>query len=369
MTDESWEAAEPGGNLISYLQTMVNQTLRSPMALPGLLSRLRNLISAARAGEALRQENKERLGVPIPFLCIFSVTWRCNLNCRGCYAMNYSLKEELSLDKICDAIDECRKLGMYFFVIAGGEPLLIPGILDRLSAFGDSFFLFYTNGTLLEQYADILKKANNILPVISVEGEDHYMDSRRGKGVAAKAGRSMDLLRENHVPFGFSTMITHQNLEYVTSREWLRRQYDRGARFGFFTDYIPFEKNLRRLFVLTDSDREYKEQALNERRKEARPPIFNLPADEYRNGQCMAAGRGMIHINADGYVEPCPYSHYAADNIKDKSISDILQSPFLVQLRGLIASLDNPKKECMLFSHTAEVRSAAEKTGGIATEL
>jgi len=141
-----------------------------------------------------------------------------------------------------------------------------------------------------------------------------------------------------------------------------------GARFGFFTDYIPFEKNRTESFVLTGRDREIKKAALNERRKEAKPPIFNLPPDEYEFGECMAAGRGMIHINADGYVEPCPYSHLAADNIREKSVSEILQSGFLKELRELIPSLDNPNRECLLFSNSRRVNEVAERAGAIWTE-
>jgi MoaA/NifB/PqqE/SkfB family radical SAM enzyme len=76
----------------------------------------------------------------------------------------------------------------------------------------------------------------------------------------------------------------------------------------------------------------------------------------------------MIHITAGGYVEPCPYSHFAADNIKDKPMEEILQSEFFGRLRGLIPQLDNPKMECMLFSHAGQVEEIAAETGGFRTE-
>lgn len=358
----------PEDKLLSYLKLFLNQTLKSPLALPGMVMRIRNLSSIARQGEKIRLQKEMELGINIPFLCIFSVTWRCNLDCKGCYAANYTVKEELSIGKICRTVEECQNLGIYFFVIAGGEPLLIEGLLEKIASFKKCFFLFYTNGTILGSNIQILKKAYNILPVISVEGEDRYIDLRRGEGVSEKVITAMNDLKNSHIPFGFSTMITHLNLEYVTSREWLETQWQRGARFGFFTDYIPFGKNLEPSFILTDEDRACKESALQERKKEARPPIYNLPPDEYEEGRCLAAGKGMIHINSDGYVEPCPYSHFAADNIKDKSMEEVLRSDFFKELRRLINTLDNPRKECMLFSHQKEAAEAAEKTGAIWTE-
>ncbi|MFO7914457.1 MAG: radical SAM protein [Candidatus Krumholzibacteriales bacterium] len=368
MADERAGSSKPETRLMTYLRAMLKQTLKSPLALPGLVSRVRHLISVIRKGEKLRGRRAQELGVPIPFLCIFSVTWKCNLNCRGCYAKNYTVKEELSPELISETIDECIRQGIYFFVIAGGEPLLIEGLPEKLASFRDAFFLFYTNGMLLKPLVPFFGEAGNILPVISAEGMDHYTDMRRGRGVAAGVEAAMMELRDNRIPFGFSTMITHINLKDVTSREWLQRQWDLGARFGFFTDYIPFEKNLNESFVLTSEDREFKKAALDERRKEAKPPIFNLPPDEYEYGECMAAGRGMIHINADGYVEPCPYSHFAADNIRDKSIGEILQSGFLRQIRDIIPSLENPDRECMLFSNSSLVEEVAERAGGGRTE-
>ncbi len=332
-----------GDKLLKYLKIILAQAMKSPSDLPELISRTKHFISITKKGEKLRIKKEEQLKIPIPFLCVFSVTWNCNLDCKGCYAMNYSFKEQLPLEKISDTIEECQKLGIYFFIIAGGEPLLIKGIIEKITSFKESFFVFYTNGTLLEPHIKTLKQAKNILPVISVEGKDHYIDLRRGEGVSKKVKKAMYLLKKNHIPFAFSTMITNMNIKYVTSREWLDRQWDQGARFGFFTDYIPFEKNLNRSFILTDQDRIYRERALSLRKKEAKPPIFHLPADEY-DGPCQAAGKGMIHINADGYVEPCPYSHFAADNIKDKPIKDILRSEFFSELRKSIKSWDNSKK-------------------------
>ena len=206
------------------------------------------------------------------------------------------------------------------------------------------------------------------MPVISIDGEKCYTDLRRGEGVNRKVTEVMVQLKENTVPFGFSTMITHENLRDATSRQWVDGLWKQGARFGFFTDYIPFEKNLKKSFVLTDEDRDYKDKALEKRNKEAKPPVFNLPSDEYSDGQCIAAGKGLIHINADGYVEPCPYSHFAADNIREKTIQEILQSKFLKEMRKLTDSLDNPKKECMLFSHKKEVEKVAKQTGAVCTE-
>ena len=95
---------------------------------------------------------------------------------------------------------------------------------------------------------------------------------------------------------------------------------------------------------------------------------MNFPPDEYAAGVCHAAGRGMIHINADGCVEPCPYSHYAADNIKDKPLEEILASPFLARIRRDVLPLPNPLGRCLLFTYGRQVREIACRTGAFFTE-
>ncbi|MDP2857665.1 MAG: SPASM domain-containing protein [Bacillota bacterium] len=62
----------------------------------------------------------------------------------------------------------------------------------------------------------------------------------------------------------------------------------------------------------------------------AKRPIFI--ADFWNDGHlvrgCIAGGRSYLHINASGQVEPCAFVHFAVDNIHDRSLKDVLASPF-----------------------------------------
>jgi MoaA/NifB/PqqE/SkfB family radical SAM enzyme len=355
--------------VLLYFKFALNQVLRDPLAIPHNFSRIINLLRLVRQGEKRRAANEVRLGVPIPDTCVFSVTWRCNLDCKGCYAKNYTPKKELRLAEVIRVVNECSSLGTYIFVIAGGEPLLLEGIVEELSKVKDAFFLLFSNGTLLDsERVRQVEKAKNIMPIISIEGGEPATDERRGEGVSQAIARAMQEMNGSHVPFGFSTMLTHLNLREVTQRHWVDQLWRRGARFGFFIDYIPMEGNLYDAFVLTDEDREYKEGILLKRKSETRPPIFNLPSDEYAGGGCKSAGKGFIHINADGYVEPCPFSHYAVDNVRDKPMSEILNSDFFGSLRDTFSTMENPIGECMLFANGPAVRQIAEETRAFCTE-
>jgi len=320
-------------------------------------------------GERRRRASELRLGVPVPRFCIFSVTWRCNLDCAGCYASGYARKREFSPAEIARVIREATDLGSFFFVIVGGEPLLMPGLIDVLAAETRAVFFLFTNATLLSPaHAEAFARADHVVPVISVEGDRRLTDLRRGGGVGLKVASAMDLLRGANVPFAFSSMVTRRNLAQVTGREWLDEIWAAGARFGFLIDYVPVGAQTVAEFVLTEEDRKAKTAAVAARYAEARPLVMNIPPDEYDGGPCQAAGRGMVHINADGFVEPCPFSHFAADNVRERPLAEILGSPFMKRLREAVEYLDNPCGECLMASHENLVRSLAGECGAFQTD-
>ena len=334
-----------------------------------ILSNPLQLGAIAFEGEERRLASESRLGIPVPRFCIFSVTWRCNLDCVGCYAKDYAGDGELTLEEIDRVVREAAALGSFVFIIAGGEPLMVDGLVETLGRTGDALFLMFTNGTLLDDAtAEAIAAAGNVVPVVSIDGPEHITDSRRGPGVSAEVGKAMAALCRAGAAFAFSSMVTHENIRDVTSRQWCESLWQAGARFGFLIDYVPIGSDVTAALVLTDADREFKTAALAERFAEARPLVMNFPPDEYVAGYCQSAGRGMIHVNADGYVEPCPFAHYAADNVREKPLSEILASPFLQSLRQDVAHLPNPRGECQLLAHAAAVRTISNRTGAFCTE-
>ena len=327
------------------------------------------LATTVLGGERRRRRSAKRHGVPIPRFCIFSVTWRCNLNCAGCYAKNYRQNGDLPIAEIGRIIREARDLGTFVFVIAGGEPFMVDGLVETMAAVDNALFYVFTNATLIsDEHIEALRKARNVFPVISVEGDCYNTHLRRGQGVWEKITGTMARLKDAGVMFGISAMATHRNLDVITSREWYDRMWDRGVRFAYVIDYIPFEHNIEPELVLTGEDMALKADALAALHAEARPIIFNFPYDEYYDGDCHAAGNGFVHINADGYVEPCPYSHFAADSVLDKPLVEILASPFMTALREEVVCLPNPRRECLLFAQADKVREIAARTGGFETE-
>jgi hypothetical protein len=79
-------------------------------------------------------------------------------------------------------------------------------------------------------------------------------------------------------------------------------------------------------------------------------------------GGCIAAGRRYVHINNKGDVEPCAFIHFAVDNIKEKSLSEALNSPFMKFLRQLQPFCDNLLTPCMIIDNPEILRQAVKIT-------
>lgn len=319
--------------------------------------------------EKKRLKNQTLYNSVIPPVCIFSVTWKCNLSCKGCYALNYNKNDTLNLKEISQIIDSLVNYGTYIFIIAGGEPLTIENIIPELGKNKKAIFFLFTNGTMLDdEKIGQLRKNKNILPLISFEGDNDSTDTRRGNKVGEKVEKLFINLKKAKIPFGISTMATHKNIDFVISKEHLDWVHKSGAVFLYIIDYIPFEFNLKTDFVLTENDHLHKRQELAKRAKDTKLTFYNFPSDEYSDGFCESAGKGFIHINAHGYVEPCPFSHYAKDNILEKDFIEILNSNFMNTIRNDFASIKNETGDCLLVKHSGIVKEIVKKTDAFCTE-
>jgi MoaA/NifB/PqqE/SkfB family radical SAM enzyme len=110
-------------------------------------------------------------------------------------------------------------------------------------------------------------------------------------------------------------------------------RWEDGCRLGFYVEYFPIGRRPDPALCLTAAQRVRFRSRLQELRQRSRMFLVQFPGDEEREGGCLAAGRGLIHINAQGFVEPCPAVHWAADNLAEKSFLDCLRSPFMTQMR------------------------------------
>jgi MoaA/NifB/PqqE/SkfB family radical SAM enzyme len=82
-----------------------------------------------------------------------------------------------------------------------------------------------------------------------------------------------------------------------------------------------------------------------------------VPGDEEEIGGCLSAGRGFVHINANGDLEPCPFAPYSDTNLRDSSLREALQSDFLKAIRANHKHLRETEGRCALWVNREMVES------------
>ena len=187
---------------------------------------------------------RQQSGKQKDFFFQWHLTSRCNLACSHCYQEGAPAPEPdaAAIAKIANAAADTvaawgQAYGIGFspaFNVTGGEPLVLPGIMDVLALLkGKGFEVsLLTNGTLVDgekarRLADLLDSAQ-----VSVEGPERVHDAIRGRGNLAKAMRGAELLAAAGIPVNLNVTLSKLNIDCID--EVISMARDAGAvRVGF----------------------------------------------------------------------------------------------------------------------------------------
>lgn len=300
---------------------------------------------------------KEEHGVRPPGFFLISPTKTCNLHCVGCYADSGPSREKLEWGIVDRMVRECYELwGAPFIVISGGEPLTYEdqgrGILDLAEKHPESYFLMYTNGTLIDdEIAGRLGKLGNLTPAVSVEGLRERTERRRGEGVFGRIVEAMKRLRREKVFFGISMTATRENADEVLSDEVVDFYFEKmGAMYSWIFHYMPIGRAYTLSLLPTPEQRLRLWQRaweLIRGRHLFIADFWNLGTASYG---CIAAGHegGYMTVDWDGNISPCVFIPYSPLNIHDvyaqgKSLNDAWSHPFFDRLRAWQDRYSNEK--------------------------
>lgn len=339
----------------------------SPRVREGVLINL--FVRAAWEGAEERARFETSQGFYPPFLIVISPTMRCNLNCWGCYAGAYNPNEELTTEDVDRIVTEATEMGIHFITISGGEPFIRKDLIEIYRKHSDVAFHIYTNGTLIdEETARTLAELGNVAPAISVEGFEQETDQRRGQGTHQKIVAAMQALRSNGCIYGFSATVTRHNVNILTDERFIEHYLRLGTYFGWFFNYIPIGKHPSLDLMPTPKQRDRLRQRTLEIRRTK--PIFvgDFWNDGPLTGGCMAGGRLYAHINHRGDVEPCVFSHFAVDNIHDKSLSEALDSEFFRAIRRRQPFNENHLAPCMIIDNPHVLRDVVAESHAHSTD-
>jgi len=323
-------------------------------------------IQATQSRSARLRDRQRERGVQVPPLVIASITSRCNLRCRGCYARarHGSRRAELTDTQWTDVFAQAQELGVSVIMIAGGEPLMRPGILDVTRKFPGLIFPLFTNGLLLDDAVIArFRTQPQVIPVLSIEGWEPETDTRRGEGVFESVAAAAEKLRQAGLFFGVSLTVTRRNFEAVTAEGLVQVMIGNGCSLFIFVEYTPAEPGTEDLTLLPAQRHKLVEFA-DQLQAESRPVFIVFPGDEEQYGGCLAAGRGFVHIGPDGSLEPCPFAPFSDSNVADRPLAEALGSDLLTAIRDNHAELKETRGGCALWRRREWVESLVKRDGG-----
>jgi MoaA/NifB/PqqE/SkfB family radical SAM enzyme len=333
---------------------------------PGFLRLARTLKQSGRVRARQLAE-----GVRVPPFLILSVTSRCNLRCTGCYAgaagvvSNAPARQGLDLAGWRGVVAEAASLGVMAFIVAGGEPFLLPGLVNLFREFPDRLFLVFTNGTALKpEDLAALKKLSNTVVMVSLEGDRALTDRRRGDGTFDRALASLDRLQQAGVLTGIAVTIEPGNVGYWSEPANIDALTAHCGPLVMFIEQIPAAGCDSGEQLTADQQKRFRQTVLAYRERESGGAfIIHSPADEEALGGCVSAGRGFAHIAPSGDVTACPVSALATHSIRTSSLREALAGPLFTMIRENGHLLETEGHPCGLSAHAAELEAMASGLG------
>ena len=359
--------ADPQNNMYQLIMSVLNDIDKDV-----LKATFENFfLNANIIGWPKQEEYRKKYQCNIPWAILLDPTSACNLHCTGCWAAEYGNKLNLSFEEIDSIITQGKQLGIYMYIYTGGEPLVRKKDLIALcEKHSDCQFLSFTNATLIdEEFADEMLRVKNFIPAISIEGFEEATDDRRGQGTYQKVIQAMAILKKKHLPFGLSCCYTSQNLDSISSYDFIDQMVEWGAKFVWYFHYMPVGNDAVSALLPNPEQREFMYHRIRDIR--ATKPIFAM---DFQNdgdyvGGCIAGGRRYLHINANGDCDPCVFIHYSDSNIREKTLLECLQSPIFMAYHDGQPFNENHLRPCPMLENPELLRKMVEETGAHSTDL
>lgn len=349
------------------VEKIVKGAIRASFSNPKESLFMTRFLTICHAG-AQKRKQSEKQGEHIPPFLIASITSQCNLHCAGCYARanhachDGAAKQQLTAAEWSTVFEEAEQLGINFILLAGGEPMVRRDVIDAAAQYRKIIFPVFTNGTMINsEYLQLFDRNRNLVPILSIEGEEEMTDRRRGEGVYRRLQQAMDEMQQKGILFGASITVTTENLQEVASDEFLHRLEEQGCKVVIYVEYVPVNEQTSAL-APGDQECSYLEQRLAFLRQKLDEMVFvSFPGDEKTSGGCLAAGRGFFHINAQGSAEPCPFSPYSDTSILKTGLRGALNSPLFQKLQSQEFLMNEHVGGCVLFEQRQEVEQLIQE--------
>lgn len=305
------------------------------------------------------------------FYASLELTYKCNFACKFCYnpverenqvrtkKIVESKNNPLTKEEIFSLLEDLRELGVLYFTLTGGEPLVHPNFWEIAKRCKELSFVFriFTNGSLIgEKEAKLLAEICPNCIEISLYGaseESYQLTCQRGSSFN-KVMNALKLLKNEGLTVYLKCLLTK-----VTEKEMDKIQ-DIADGLGFPLNWDPE-------IVKSDDGEKYPlnmkasnegiERLFNDKR-------FRVGSSQFEGREKITAcniGRNLIHIDPYGYVFPCLEWRESIGNIREANIKDMWEKSEKLRQLMKSAEIAAAKSEGKCFVCIARMRKNTEK--------
>lgn len=304
---------------------------------------------------------RPRLLGDAPMSAMIEIADRCNEVCVHCYQVQ-GQKGELETDDWRAILDELAQMGILFLTVSGGEATLRRDMLEIIAHARELKFAvkLFTNALRVdEEMADELARLavqEVQISLYSPVAETH--DWVTGvPGSFDKIVRATRLLRERGVAVVLKSVLTSFNFDdrhrYVELAESLEADYmlDLGLDSREDGDRGP------QSFALTRTQLDALAEDPLFQRPES-PPMPENP-DRHLCGACS----GMVHVEADGSMQPCALLPVDLGNARD-GVASTWRGERAQQIRTLRWRDIHGCRDCDLQGYCTRCFASSLREGG-----
>lgn len=282
---------------------------------PLVYEKLTKLDQRVKAGEA-----------PPPVIEI-AYRYACNLSCDHCFASRFEKKaKSISLADLKNLSKQANELGIYQFILQGGEPLAWSDLDEVVAAINPKEFYMglVTNATLLnKEKITHLRNIGIDKIVMSLDSFDaeQYEAIRNQKGIFNHTVEMLLSAKEAGLRVIINALATKQNVRQPQLLDLIAFAKKHGiiVYVNFATPIGSWEGRYDLLLEPSDADYIYQ---LNCEHEIIKRDIFPFKGKKV---PCPAL-RSIVYITQYGDVLPCPFIHISFGNIFKQPLSKIIEN-------------------------------------------
>lgn len=293
----------------------------------------------------------------------------CNFRCPYCY-LETKPDEELTSEEARDLILQARELGARTIIILGGEPMIYPRILEKISfirLLGMNVEVFTNGSNMTAENARELA-AMNVKVVLKMntfdpEKQNQLCGILNAHRIIHDAFAHLKAAGygEGGKPMAVSTVISSENVDELAAMwRWLRAQkiepyFEMITPQGSATENDWLYVDSARIHALFEEIREIDRTEFG-RIWEAQPPLV---------GATCLRHQFSCYVNAFGDVMPCVGVNLPIGNIRKNRLADILRDSEVMQdLRNYRKNIKGPCASCEKSESCYGCRGAAYQLTG-----